>query len=136
GTGRVLLPPSMSSSPASDTTTPARSLRTATRRCARAATPGCYCKPALSQAPAQLSTALARRASGSRALIGHEHVDANHASLRRGADLHEVTEMVHEPQAASAWLIDGGVHAPDQRLPDVPGVADLTHQRSGLGPDS
>src|SRR5439155_26090234 len=85
--------------------------------------------------PRARSTALASRTSASRALIGHEHMDANHASLRRGADLHEVAEMIREPQAASARLIGCGMYAPDQRLLDAPGVADLTHQRAGLAPD-
>jgi len=43
--------------------------------------------------------------------------------------------MIHEPQAASAWLIGGGMYTPDERLFDATAVADLTHQRAGLGPD-
>src|SRR5438128_382964 len=89
----------------------------------------------LPQARAPVSTASAGRASASRRLTGREHVHANHASARARAYLDEVTEMIHEPQAASACLIGRGVYTPDEWLLDVPAVADLTHQCAGLGPD-
>ncbi len=54
------------------------------------------------------------------------HVDADDAAVGRGAQLHEVAELVDQVQAAAADLVGAGQVAARERVGDVAAVGDLT----------
>ena len=58
----------------------------------------------------------------------------DHAALGRGAQLHEVAELVDQVQPAAAELGRGRAVAPRQRVRDVAVVGDLDEQRAVLAP--
>ena len=74
-----------------------------------------------------------RRGRGWR-LSGRE-ADADRAPVGAGADLDQVAELIHQPQAAPGSLVTIRAPAPDQRVREPAAVVDLTKQRARLPPD-
>jgi monovalent cation:H+ antiporter-2, CPA2 family len=46
---------------------------------------------------------------------GQRHVDPDHRTGRRGPDLHEVAELLHEPETTPAFPVEGGALAAGER---------------------
>src|SRR2546430_6172862 len=66
---------------------------------------------------------------------GDPHVEPDGAPGLEAADLHQVAELVHEPEAAAAGLTGERSLAPGERLVETAGVRDLADQRVRLAPE-
>jgi hypothetical protein len=62
------------------------------------------------------------------------HMQAHQASRRRRADLHEVTQLIYEPQATPGMLVGRGTNPPHERLPDVTVIVHVYQQGIPVAP--
>jgi len=70
-----------------------------------------------------------------RSLSGEADVQSHGRAQVRRTDLHQIAELVREPDAPSVKLFPRWTKAADERIRDVAGAVNLAQQVLGVGPD-